>query len=94
MIEKVTQKKEQRIIHKRTFNGIVRSTGSAKTIYVRVATVKTHPKYRKQYTTHKIYAVHDEKGNAVIGDIVSFEECRPLSKTKRWRLTQVVRHTV
>lgn len=76
---------------KRQFEGSVVSTREDKTIHVLVETVKMHQKYRKQYTTGKKYAVHDEKQAAKEGDWVRFEECRPMSKTKRWRLTEVVK---
>jgi small subunit ribosomal protein S17 len=72
--------------HKRIFSGEVVSTAMNKTIVVRVDSVKTHPKYGKQYTRSKKYHVHDEKGVSVVGTVVNFIECRPLSKTKRWRI--------
>lgn len=77
---------------KRQFEGTVVGTASDKTVHVSVQTVKMHPKYRKQYTTAKKYAVHDPKNEAHVGDTVQFEECRPMSKTKRWRLTHIVRN--
>ena len=70
----------------RAFEGAVVGKSGNKTVRVQVDTVKTHAKYRKQYTASKIYAVHDEKNQANIGDAVSFRECRPISKNKRWRL--------
>lgn len=76
---------------KRQFVGEVMSAASQKTIHVRVKTVKMHSKYRKQYMTSRKYAVHDEKGEAKVGDTVTFEECRPLSKTKRWRLIAIMK---
>lgn len=75
---------------RRTFTGEVVGVAEAKTIRVRVETVKMHAKYRKQYKTARKFAVHDETGKAKLGDMVVFEECRPISKTKRWRLTQVM----
>ncbi len=77
---------EQKVAHKRIFSGEVVSTAMNKTIVVRVDSVKTHPKYGKQYTRSKKYHVHDEKGSSVVGTTVNFIECRPLSKTKRWRI--------
>lgn len=77
-------------IHRR-FEGVVVGESENKTIRVKVDTVKTHAKYRKQYTTSKKFGVHDEKGEAHVGDTVLFEECRPLSKTKRHRLVKVVK---
>ncbi len=77
-------------VHRRRFEGEVVSTKEHKTIHVLVHTIKTHPKYHKQYTRSKKYAVHDEKGAAHVGDVIVFEECRPLSKTKRWTLVSVL----
>lgn len=74
----------------RRFEGVVTSATEDKTVHVLVKTVKMHAKYKKQYFVSKKYAVHDEKNQATVGDTVVFEECRPLSKTKRWRVTQVV----
>ncbi len=75
---------------KRQFQGEVTNAKEQKTIHVSVKTIKMDAKYRKQYSTSKKYAVHDEKGMAKVGDVVVFEECRPLSKTKRWRVVNIV----
>lgn len=80
-----------RAVVKREFEGIVVSAKEQKTAHVRVSTKKMHPKYQKQYVTSKTYAVHDEKGSAKEGDTVTFRECRPYSKTKRWYITGVVK---
>ncbi len=70
----------------RTKTGIVTSVKMDKTIVVAVDTYKTHPKYKKRYkVTSKFYA-HDENNTAVLGDVVTINECRPLSKMKRWTL--------
>ncbi|MBT3418720.1 MAG: 30S ribosomal protein S17 [Candidatus Magasanikbacteria bacterium] len=74
----------------RRFEGIVKHAKD-KTARVEVTRTVMHQKYRKQYKTHKNYAVHDEKETAEAGDTVSFVECRPFSKTKRWRLTAIVK---
>lgn len=73
------------VIH-RTFNGVVTSDKMDKTIVVAVETVKVHSKYHKRYTSTKKYKVHDEKNQFHEGDKVTFIECRPLSKDKRWRV--------
>jgi small subunit ribosomal protein S17 len=85
-----TGKQEKKSIH-RQFEGEVVSVREDKTIHVLVKTIKMHQKYKKQYTTSKKYAVHDEKNDAKLGDLVVFQECRPLSKTKRWRLVKIVK---
>ncbi len=76
---------KQEIIIKK-FTGQVLSDKGDKTIVVAVETVKAHPKYKKRYTVSRRYQVHDEKNQYKVGDQVSFIECRPLSKHKRWRV--------
>lgn len=71
---------------KKKFSGIVVSDKSDKTIVVRVDSIKVHPKYKKRYTSSKKYKVHDENNEYKIDDKVTFVECRPLSKDKRWRV--------
>ncbi len=82
--KKVNIKKE---VIKKKFDGIVVSDKMNKTIIVKVDRVKQHPKYMKRYTVSKRYKVHDEKEQYKEGDKVSFIECRPLSKDKKWRVT-------
>ncbi len=74
----------------RRFVGTVVSTAMHKTIVVKVDTMKSNPKYHKTYRSSVKYHVHDEEGKAKVGEKVSFVECRPISKTKRWRFTGVV----
>lgn len=73
----------------RNFMGMVVSNAMQKTIVVRVDEMKRHPKYNKSYRVSSKFHVHDEKNLAKIGDMVEFVECRPLSKTKRWRLVKI-----
>lgn len=87
----MTQANEQSTRLSRRFTGEVVSVVENKTIHVVVRTRKMDAKYRKQYWTSEKYAVHDEKNTAKMGDTVVFEECRPLSKTKRWRLIDIVK---
>ncbi len=70
--------------------GEVISNKMAKTIIVRVQRRFPHPEFKKVVTTYKKFYAHDEKGEARPGDRVRIEETRPLSKTKRWRLVEVV----
>jgi small subunit ribosomal protein S17 len=74
----------------KTLIGIVVSDKADKTIVVSVATRKTHPLYRKQYTVSKKFAAHDEKNAAANGDKVAIVETRPLSATKRFRLEKIL----
>lgn len=73
-------------VRKRQFGGTVVSVSGKKTIKVRVESVRVHPKYNKQYKQSRSFAVHDEKNVAKVGEMVTIEECRPLSRTKRWFL--------
>jgi small subunit ribosomal protein S17 len=62
-----------------------------KTAVVRVERLKAHPLYRKVIRLHSKYMVHDEQNEARIGDEVVIEECRPMSRRKRWRIVDYVR---
>jgi len=70
------------------FNGVVVSTKGDKTAVVNVDSVKMNQKYQKRYTVSRKYQVHDEKNACKEGDKVTFIECRPLSKNKRWRIIE------
>ena len=61
-----------------------------KTIVVRVDTVKVHPRYKKVIRRSSKFHAHDERNEAKVGDIVLIVETRPLSKTKTWRLAEVL----
>lgn len=71
---------------KRWLEGKVVSKKMAKTIVVTVARKKLHPKYKKFFNVSRKYKVHCENPEIKVGDAVVFEECRPLSKDKRWRI--------
>ena len=71
--------------------GQVVSTKAAKTIIVEVSRRVPHPLYKRIVKKRKRFHAHDEEGNAKMGDIVRITECRPLSRTKRWRLAEVIR---
>lgn len=72
----------------RTKTGTVTSTKMQKTIVVTVTTYKTHPKYKKRYRSSSKFYAHDENGVAKLGDTVTINETRPLSKMKRWILDE------
>ena len=78
-------------MNKRRFQGVVESDKMEKTIIVKVTRIKIHPLYKKRYRVYKKFKVHDEKNKAKINDRVIFEECRPLSKDKRWRLVEIIK---
>ena len=70
--------------------GVVSSNKGDKTIVVTVATRKTHPLYRKQYTVTKKFMAHDEKNEAVAGDKVAIVETRPISARKHHALDRII----
>lgn len=70
--------------------GEVLSSKMTKTIVVRVQRRFPHPEFKKVVTQYNKFYAHDEKSEAKVGDRVRIQECRPLSKTKRWRLVEVV----
>ena len=70
--------------------GIVISTKMEKTITVAAKFKEKHPIYGKFVSRTKKYHVHDEKNECSVGDIVRIMETRPLSKTKRWRLVEII----
>jgi small subunit ribosomal protein S17 len=70
--------------------GVVVSAAMDKTIVVRVDVVKAHPRYKKVVRRSQRFHAHDEQNQAKAGDVVRIVETRPLSKTKNWRLAEVV----
>lgn len=76
--------------HRKERLGKVISNKMAKTIVVQVERRFPHPAYKKVITAYSKFYAHDEKSEAKVGDLVLIQETRPLSKLKRWRLTQVV----
>lgn len=72
----------------RVLTGTVVSTAMDKTAVVAVHTTKTHAKYGKRYGSTTKYKVHDPENAARVGDMVSFQACRPISREKRWLLVQ------
>ena len=72
--------------------GVVVSNAMEKTIVVRVDTVRPDPRYKKGVRRSRKFHAHDERNEAGVGDVVRIVESRPLSKTKTWRLAEVVEH--
>ena len=70
--------------------GVVVSSAMDKTIVVKVDMIKIHPRYKKVIRRSKKFHAHDEQNQANVGDVVRIVETRPLSKTKNWRLAEVV----
>lgn len=71
---------------RRVLQGTVVSDKSDKTVVVLVERRITHPIYKKIIKRSKKYMAHDENGTIKIGDVVRIQECRPLSKLKRWEV--------
>jgi len=70
--------------------GMVTGDGMQKTITVESERRVMHPRFRKYLRATTRYKVHDERNEAHVGDKVRIMETRPLSKTKRWRLVEIV----
>jgi small subunit ribosomal protein S17 len=77
--------------NRKTRVGVVVSDKMDKTITVKVDRIVHHPTYDKPIRTATKYKAHDEKNVAKTGDTVKIQETRPLSKTKRWRLVEVIK---
>ena len=80
--------------HKNEKVGEVVSTKMAKTIVVQVTRRVPHPLYKRIVTKRAKFYAHDENKTAKLGDTVRITESRPLSKLKRWTLTEVIRKAV
>jgi small subunit ribosomal protein S17 len=88
----VTEEQTQAPTRRRQMKeGRVVSNKMDKTIVVRVDYLKPHPLYRKIIRKTRKFHAHDEENVCQIGDIVRIEETRPLSKTKSWRLLEIVK---
>jgi small subunit ribosomal protein S17 len=74
----------------RSIDGVVISAKSQKTIAVEAERLEKHPKYGKYIRRHIRFRAHDEKSEAREGDVVRIVQTRPISKTKRWRLVEVI----
>lgn len=72
--------------------GRVVSTKMRKTAVVETTTRVPHPKFGKIIKHVKRFYAHDEDGKAQVGDTVLITETRPLSKLKRWRLVEIIKH--
>lgn len=79
---------------RKRLTGEVTSDKMSKTRRVEVSRFSKHPKYGKTMKARTVCHVHDEENASKLGDIVEIEESRPLSKTKRWTLVQIVRRPV
>lgn len=76
--------------YRKTRTGVVSSNKMEKTITVSVVRKLKHPKYGKFVKKSNKFHAHDETNEAQIGDLVRIVETRPLSKSKRWRLVEII----
>ena len=74
-----------------TKKGTVTKLSSTQTIRVEVVERRAHSKYKKMYRITKGFLVHDEKGQAKVGDLVLIQQCRPVSKRKHWEIQSIVK---
>lgn len=74
--------------------GTVKSAKMDKTVVVQVDRLVRHPTYKKVIKVKKSFHAHDENNSCKEGDRVRIMECRPLSKTKRWRVVETIREAV
>ncbi len=89
----MAEKTEPQNQHKNEKVGEVVSTKMQKTIVVQVSRRVSHPLYRRIVMKHKKFYAHDEENTARVGDMVRIVECRPMSRLKRWRLSDVIRRS-
>jgi small subunit ribosomal protein S17 len=75
---------------KTTKVGLVTSSGADKSVVVKVENLVMHPLYQKFVRTSSKFMAHDEENTCHQGDRVLIEECRPLSKRKRWRVRKII----
>ena len=73
-----------------SFIGLVVGTAMNKTIKVRIEKIKMHPLVQKPVKRHVNFLVHDEKEDAVVGDVVRIDSCKKLSKRKSFALAEIV----
>lgn len=76
--------------HKREIQGVVVKKSGDKTVSILVTRSVLHPRYHKTVKRFKKYLIHDERNEVNVGDTVIARECRPLSKTKSFRLKAIL----
>lgn len=89
MAEQSTTQPERKV--RRVVTGVVTSDKMDKTRRVEIQRLVKHPRYSKFIKRRTVCKVHDENNESHVGDTVEIMECRPISKTKHWRLVKVVK---
>lgn len=77
-------------VRKKTLTGTVVGAKMDKTAIVQIERLTVHPQYRKRIRKTSKFKVHDADNRAKVGDKVEIAECRPISRTKAWRLVRVL----
>ncbi|MER3329325.1 MAG: 30S ribosomal protein S17 [Candidatus Kapaibacterium sp.] len=90
MAEQIKDANVETSSRKKVLQGVVVSDKSDKTITVKTERQIAHPLYKKYYKKSKKVTAHDENNECGIGDIVKVQEIRPLSRTKRWNLIEIL----
>ena len=80
--------------NRKALQGLVVSNKMDKTVVVQVERKYAHPKFKKVVKSTRKFKAHDEKNECNSGDFISIAETRPLSKTKRWRLLEIIKKGV
>jgi small subunit ribosomal protein S17 len=80
--------------NKKKLVGVVTSDKMDKTVVVKVDTLVKHPVYKKYMKSSEKYKAHDENNTCVVGDKVLISEARPLSRDKRWRVSEILDKTL
>jgi small subunit ribosomal protein S17 len=84
----------EKTTNRKALQGLVVSNKMDKTVVVQVEQKYAHPKFKKVVKSTRKYKAHDEKNECNPGDFISIGETRPLSKTKRWRLLEIIKKAV
>lgn len=90
MAEQKKEIKQETTSRKKVLTGVVVSNKADKTITVKTERQVSHPLYKKYYKVSKKITAHDENNDCGEGDTVKVQEIRPLSRTKRWNLINIV----
>ncbi len=80
--------------HRKQLTGTVVSDAMDKTVVVQVQRQILHPQYKKYVQRNKKYMAHDNENACTLGDLVMIQECRPLSRRKRWRVIKTLRKAI
>lgn len=80
--------------NKKKLVGVVTSDKMDKTVVIKVDTLVQHPVYKKYFKRSEKYKAHDEQNKCAIGDKVVITEARPLSRDKRWRVSEIIEKTL